>query len=171
VKNRATISLVLFGLLVSGAPLIGGQDKSPEAMINEAVSALMTPSASRDAVMSALLEVLDASLLILSETEYAEEYRSRIEVAKTTLDRRGFFSDKARQYLGLAYRLVTGGKVWTIPEELSSAYREKDIMTQARKICRKLADSALSELAAGRNERSVRHLLEFVLLVITPVQA
>jgi hypothetical protein len=84
---------------------------------------------------------------------------------------RSLFNDKSRQYLGLAYRLVTGGKIWQIPEELTSAYREKDIMEQAKKICQKLIESALAERKAGHDELAVRYLLEFVLMVITPVQA
>src|SRR4030042_7173349 len=96
---------------------------------------------------------------------------SRIEVPKKMFEERSPFNNKSRQYLGLAYRLVTGGKVWQVPEELTSVYREKDIMAQAKKLCQKLIDSALAERKAGRNEQSVRYLLEFVLMVITPVQA
>jgi hypothetical protein len=81
------------------------------------------------------------------------------------------FSDKVHQYIGLSYKMVTGGKQWQVPEELSSAYREKEIIEQSKKICQKLIDSALAERKAGRNEQSVRDLLAFVLLVITPIQA
>jgi len=140
-------------------------------MVNRAFSVIMTPTSSSDAIMKALTEILDASLLILPKTDYSEEYKSRIEVAKKTFEERSMLNDKSHQYLGLAYRLVTGGKVWQMPEELTSAYREKDIMAQAKKVCQKLIDSALAERKAGRNEQAVRYLLEFVLLVITPIQA
>jgi hypothetical protein len=81
------------------------------------------------------------------------------------------FSDKAKQYLELAYNLLTGGKSWQIPEELASPYLGKDSLEQAKKVCQKLIDSAIAERQAGRDESSVRYLLEFVLLVITPIQA
>jgi len=44
-------------------------------------------------------------------------------------------------------------------------------MGQAKRVCQKLIDSAIVEWKAGRNEQSVRYLLEFVLMVITPVEA
>jgi len=44
-------------------------------------------------------------------------------------------------------------------------------MEQAKKVAQRLIDSAPAERKAGRNEQSVRYLLEFVLMIITPVQA
>jgi hypothetical protein len=67
-------------------------------------------------------------------------------------------------------RLVTAGKRWQVPEELSVPFRERDIMEQAKKLAQKLIDLALSELKGGRNEQSVRYILEFVLMVVTPIQ-
>lgn len=170
-KNRITIVLIAIALLVAAAPHLRATDEKPEDMINRAYSVIMTPTASSETIMKALMEILDASVLILPKTDYAEECKSRIEVAKKMFTERSMFNDKSRQYLGLAYRLVTGGKIWQIPEELTSAYREKDIMAQAKKVCQKLIDSAQAELKAGRNEHAVRCLLEFVLMVITPIQA
>jgi hypothetical protein len=170
-KNWTMIILITLGLLVSTAPALRGSQKDAESMIRHAASVIMTPDFSRDAILDALVEVLDASLLILPRTDYAEEFESRIEGARKTFVDRLLFSDKAHQYLGLAYRLVTGGKSWQIPEELASPYRGKDSLEQAKKVCQKLLDSALAERQAGRNEESVRYLLEFVLMVITPVQA
>ncbi len=54
------------------------------------------------------------------------------------------------QYLSLAYRLVPAGKKWQFPEEISGAYKEKDIMEQAKNVGQKLIDSALGELKAGQ---------------------
>lgn len=168
-KNRTMIAIIAAALLA--APYLESWDEKPEDMINRAYSVLMTPAASSETIMKALMEILDASVLILPKTDYSDEYKSRIEVAKKMFTERSMFNDKSRQYLGLAYRLVTGGKIWQIPEELTSAYREKDIMAQAKKVCQKLIDSALAERKAGRDEQAVRCLLEFVLMVITPIEA
>jgi len=168
-KNRSMIAIIAVALLA--APYLVSSDEKPEDMINHAYAVIMTPSSPTDAIMLALNEILDASLLILPQTDYAEEYRSRIEGAKKMFTERSLFNDKSHQYLGLAYRLVTGGKVWQVPEELTSVYREKDIMALAKKACQKLIDSARAELKAGRDEQAVRYLLEFVLMVITPIEA
>lgn len=170
-KIRTTITLIALALLVSVAPVLRCSETKAEEMVNRAYAVFMTPEASAETIMKALSEILDASLLILPKTDYAEEYKSRIEVAKKMFADRSLFNDKSHQYLGLAYRLVSGGKVWQVPEELTSVYRDKDIMAQARKICQKLIDSALAELKAGRDEQAVRYLLEFVLMVITPIEA
>ena len=79
-------------------------------MIVHARTVVLTPDGSRDAIHKALVEVLDASLMILPKTDYADEFRSRIE-RRQGHDRGGeLFSDKAYQYLGLAYKLVAGGQ-------------------------------------------------------------
>jgi hypothetical protein len=170
-KTHKTIFLAALALLISTACLRGAEEK-PEVMINRAVTVIMTPSTpSTEVVAKALVEILNASLLILPKTDYAEEYKSRIESVKKLLVEGSIFSDKVHQYLGLAHKLVTGGIAWKVPEELTSAYREKDIMAQAKKICQRSIDSALAELEAGRSEQSVRYLLEFVLTIITPIEA
>ncbi len=170
-KSRGMIAFLTIGSVVALLPGLSGGVKDPEAMINHAASVIMAPDASASAVKAALGETLEATLLILPKTDYAEEFRSKIEVARKLFEETSFFNEKARQYIGLAYRLVAGGAVWQVPEELKSAYRQKDVMEQAREICKKLVETALAERKAGRNEASVRSLLELVLLVITPIQA
>ena len=81
------------------------------------------------------------------------------------------FSEKAHQYLGLAYKPVSGGKAWKIPEELKAPGEGTKGIERATKICAKLLDSALAEHKAGRNEESVRDLLGLVILVVTPIDA
>jgi hypothetical protein len=169
-KNRSILTFVVLGLLISVPPVLWCSETEAASMITHASSVIMAPSPSHDAIKAALLEILDASLLILPKTDYSDEYRSRIEVAKTQFSEQSLFSDKGHQYLSLAYRLVTAGKRWQFPEELTVPYRERDIMEQAKKLAQKLIDSALSELKAGRNEQSVRYLLELVLMVVTPIQ-
>jgi hypothetical protein len=169
-KNRSILTFVVLGLLISAPPVLWCSETEAASMIIHASSVIMAPSASHDAIKAALLEILDASLLILPNTDYSDEYKSRIEVAKTQFSEQSLFSDKGHQYLSLAYRLVTAGKRWQVPEELSVPFRERDIMEQAKKLAQKLIDLALSELKGGRNEQSVRYILEFVLMVVTPIQ-
>ena len=170
-RNSLTIALVGFGLLLAAAPAPAGQKAEPAALIDHARSVLLAPDPGRDAVLKALIEILDASLLILPKSEHSDEFRSLIEAVKNAYKDGVLFSDKAYQDLEVAYKLVNGGKAWQIPEELKAHNLEQGGIGLAKKIFLKLLDSALIERKAGRSEESVRRLLDCVLLVITPIEA
>lgn len=169
--NHKLIPLLALGLVLAGPSVLAGQDATPETLIGHARAAVVTPEGSRDAILEALIGVLDASLMILPDTDYAGEFRSRIEWVKGSYKEGVLFSDKGRQYLGLAYKLVSGGNAWQIPAELKDPGPTTKGIERATEICVKLLDSALAERKAGRNGEAVRRLLEFVLLVITPIEA
>jgi hypothetical protein len=170
-KSRLTIALIGMGLLFAAAPALRGSETGPEAMISHARTAVLAPHFSREAIDKALVEVLDASLMILPKTDYEGEFRSLVEAVRGKIGAGELFSDKAYQDLGSAYKLVSGGKAWQVPEELKAPNREKNGIDQATKICLKLLDSALAERKAGWNETAVRGFLGFVLLVVTPMEA
>jgi hypothetical protein len=169
--NRKMIPFLVLGLVLAGASVLAGQESTLEAKIGRARTVVLTPEGSRDAILEALIGVLDASLMILPDSDYAGEFRSRIEWVRGSYKEGALFSDKARQYLGLSYKLVSGGDAWQIPAELKDPATTTKGIERATEICVKLLDSALAERKAGRNEEAVRHLLEFVLLVITPIEA
>jgi hypothetical protein len=170
-KNRFAIFLIALGFLVFAVPFLSCSETDPETMINHAYSVMTSSAATSEDIIKVLREILDASVLILPKSGDSEEFKSRIDVAKKMMVERGMLNEKARQYLGFAYKLVTGGKAWQMSEELASAYRQKDMMEQGQKIGRKLIESALAERKAGRNQDAVRCLLEFVLMVVTPIEA
>ena len=169
-KNRMTTALIgLVFLLVAGTVPARSQE-DPEALINRARSVIQEPHFSRDAITNSLSDALGAALLILPETDYSADFKSRIETVRKMFDDEVLFSDKGRQYLGLAYRMVSGGETWQIPEELKTPDYKKGI-ERSVKICRDLLDSALAEHQAGRGEKAARLLLEYVILVVTPIEA
>ena len=170
-RTRPTIALIALGLVLSASPTLRSSETEPEVLISRGAAAIMGPNISTEAINKALGDVLDAAVLILPKSDDSEEFRSRVEIAKKTMVERSPLNDKVRQYIGFAYKLASGGKAWTVPEEMASSYRAKDIMAQARKICQGHIDSALAELKAGRNGQAVLHLLGFVLMIITPVEA
>lgn len=170
-NSRSTVALIGLGLLLAATPVLAVPEDSLEAKIGRARAVVLGPEGSREAITKALVDVLDATLLILPKTDYAGEFRSRVDTVKTMFEDGALFEDKARQYLGLAYKMVSGGKSWEVPEELKSAYREAAIMERAKKICAALLDSSLAEHKAGRHESAVRDLVSFVIFVITPVEA
>jgi hypothetical protein len=161
----------ILGLLIPGISAAQNQAADPEATILRARAVVLTPDFSQEDITKTLIEVLDASLLILPEKDYSREFASRVEAVKKIFGEGALFTEKGRQYLGLAYKLASGGKAWQIPEALKAAYRQKDIMDEAKKACLELLDSALAERKAGRNEEAVRHLVGFVIMVVTPIEA
>ena len=170
-NNRQTVTLVGLGLFLAAIPVLAVPEDAAEAMIGRARNVLMTPDAGREAISGALVEVLEASLLILPQADYAEEFRSRLGTVKKMFKDGALLEEKTRQYLGFAYKMVSGGKSWEVPAKLKSAYREVDIMERGKRIGAGLLDSALAARRAGRNEAAVRDLISFVIFVITPVEA
>jgi hypothetical protein len=170
-KHRAFFILIGMAFILAAVPAAQGEESEFEAMIGRVRAVVLKPEFSRDDITRALVEALDASLLVLPASEYAAEFRSRVETVRKMFAGGALFENKARQYLGLAYKMVAGGNSWEVPKELASAYREAAIMERAKKICVGLLDSSLAEHKAGRNEPAVRDLISFVIFVITPVEA
>jgi len=170
-KQHLMIALIGIALLLAAVPALRGEEAGPEALIARARTVVLSPHFSREAINGALLDVLDASLLILPRTDRTKECRSRIEEAKKPIVQGELFSEKAYGDLGLAYKSVSGGTAWKIPEELTAAGAGSKGIEQATKICAKLLDSALAAHKAGRSEESVRDLLGMVILIVTPIEA
>jgi len=170
-KTRTAIVALILAFLVLPSSILRGEEKDPGPMINHANSVILDGSSPREGVVAALVELLDASLLILPKARAQDECRSRIETVKKEFDQKSIFSDKAHQYLSLAYRLVTNGQRWELPPEMREPYRQDDIMAAAKRAGQRLVDSALTDWKAGRSEESVRSLLGYVLMVITPVES
>ncbi len=170
-KSRLTVIFVGLAVLTTAVPALPGQQTGPEALIGQARAIALTPHFSRQEITQALIMVLDASLLVLPETSFSAEFKDRVGTVRKMFADGALFEDKARQYLGLAYKLVAGGQAWAVPEDLKSAYRESEIMDRAKKICIALLDGALAEIRADRREEAVRNLISFAIFVITPVEA
>jgi hypothetical protein len=170
-KKQSLIALIAFAFLLAAVPALRGEEAGPEALIARARAVVLTPDPGRDAITKALVDVLSASLQILPQQDRTRDCRSRIEEAKKALVQGELFSEKAYENLGLAYKAVSGGKAWTIPEELTAPGEGTKGIEQATKICAKLLDSALAAHKAGRSEESVRDLLGMVILVVTPIDA
>jgi len=171
-KTHRSIILLALGLLFfSAGQGLQASETGPEATVIKARAYLLDPNFRPDGIEKVLVEVLDASLAILPQKDYASEYKSRIEWVKASFAEKHLFSDKIRQYLGLAYKLVANGTSWQLPEELKSVSSSQEGMNAAIKVCARFLESALSEMKAGNNEQAVRHILDFVIMVVTPVEA
>jgi hypothetical protein len=170
-RFRLTVFLVGIAFLGTAVPALESSATDAEALIGRARAVLLTPHPPREAITKALADALEAALLILPKTDYEAEFRGRVEGVKKTFNEGALFSEKAYQDLAQAYKLTTGGKAWQIPAELKSPAPGKKGIEKATEVCAKLLDSALAEKKAGRDETAVSYLLDFVLLVVTPVEA
>jgi hypothetical protein len=167
----ALVAVIVLGLLSFGGPLPRQVRKNPEALIRGAFAIVNASHFSRDEINKALVDVLDASLLILPKTPAAEKCGSRIKAVRKMMTGGEIFSDQGREDLRSAYKLISGGSAWDLPKELTAASDAKRGIEQATKICLGLLDSALAEWNNGRAEQAVIRLVSFVLLVVTPIQA
>jgi hypothetical protein len=169
-KKRLTIALIASAAVIAAAPALRGSQAGPEAMIASARQALSIPQPASESVTKAVVDALSASLLILPKTDYADEYKSRIEAVRKMVKEGAMLSPEVHQDLGAAYKLVSGGQAWEVPAELKAAGSDKRGIEKAVEICSQLLDTALAERKAGRNEEAVRDLLSFVILVVTPIE-
>jgi len=172
-NHRKMTALIPLGLLfLSALPVLRASETGPEATIAKIRANILDPSFTPDGIDKVLIEALDASLAILPDKDFAAEYEAKIGWVKSQFAESHMFSEKIRQYLGLAYKLVANGAVWQLPEELKAPYSgQKASVEMAIKICGRLLDSALAEMKAGNNEKAIGHILGFVIIVVTPIEA
>jgi hypothetical protein len=166
-RMTSIAGLVAVGLLLAGAPGVRSSDKDPESTITHAVAALMDHSSDSKA---ALVEILEASLLVLPKTDYAGAYKARIASATKDFRTSSIFNETARADLVAARSLVTAGQEWKFPLASIRPRDDEKGIERATVYCQAEIDSALVELRTGHRECAVRHLLDFVLMVITPIE-
>ncbi len=168
---RSTFLLGLGILCLAAVPFLLASETSPEATIAKVRAYILDPGFEPSGIDMALAEVLDVSLAILPQKEYAADFRSKIERVKASFAGKHLFSDKNRQYLGLSYKLVANGAAWQLPDELRSPASSQEGIKAAIRVGARFLEDALKAMKAGDNEKAVRCILDFVILVVTPIQA
>jgi len=163
--SRIMITALFFSCL-SGA-LIGAQES--EARIIKAYEELSDPLVSKEKLVNSLVEFLDIALILTASSEYSNEIEHHIDVAKNLFRNSSLFNDKARQYLSLAYRMVTGGIKYQKPPQLDEFVTPDEAQKKAFKYANKLVEDALSSVKRGNDGDAARLILELVLLVVTPI--
>ena len=138
--------------------------------INEACDVFFNPGASptQENIVDSLSQLLDIAVSITT-SEYKEDIKYRIEVAKELFKDESLFNEKSRQYLSFAYRMMTNGQKFQTPKELDEFVTPDEAQEKAMKYTRNLMDKALVELDAGNPGVTAKLLVEFVLMIVTPV--
>ena len=127
------------------------------------------PSVTQVAVVNALLELLDVTASLTRESQYAQDIKYRIDVAKDLMLKTSMFNEKARQYLSFAHRMTSGGKKYEKPKELEDFVTPEELAEKTRKYCATLVNGALAAVERGDKGDAARLLLELVLAIVTPV--
>jgi len=169
--KKAFIMPVIIIMLIStlSADLI--EQKDTKTKILEACEVLFNPDASqtKDKILDSLFQLLDIAASITTASEYKDEIKYRIDVAKELLKEDSLFNEKARQYLSFAYRMMTNGQKYQMPEELDVFVTPAEAQEKAMKYAKKLVEKALSELEDGNPGETAKILLELVLMTVTPI--
>ena len=155
-------------------PSVSGSPPEQEALRERIISATNTLMGRQDSpptmetIVGALLELLDLSAAITPDNQYKAEIQSRIAVAKDRIRNLSIFDDKARQYLSFAYRMMTNGKKYEMPEELDEFVTPAELQEKSLRYMEGLVTQSLQSLEAGNSQDTARLLLEMVFMTITP---
>ncbi len=115
-----------------------------------------------------MVELLDAAVSLTRESQYGQEIKYHIDVAKELFLKTSLFNEKARQYLSFAHRMMTGGKKYEKPEGLDEFVTPEELQEKSRKYCATLVNGALAALERGHEVEAATLLLELVLAIVTP---
>lgn len=169
--RKRIFTLAALGIMcivgLSGARL---RSEDTKTKINETCDVFINPNASptQENIISSLSQLLDIAASITT-SEYKDDIKYRIDVAKELFKDDSLFNEKARQYLSFAYRMMTNGQKYQSPEELDEFVTPEEAQEKAMKYTKNLVDKALAELDAGNPGETAKFLVELVLMVVTPI--
>jgi hypothetical protein len=146
-----------------------GQTPDVRSEIKEASSVLLGSSASPERIVQALVRLIDCASSLSRESEYAGEIAEQLNIAKDEFRKNSFFSEKGRQKLSFAYRMLTDGEKYSPPRELEEFVTPQQATEKAREYAQKLVDQALKSHGEGENLLAARKLVELVLMIVTPI--
>lgn len=121
-----------------------------------------------ETIVGAVLELLDLSADVTPDNQYKAEIQDRIAVAKDRIRDLSLFDDKARQYLSFAYRMMTAGRKYEMPEELDEFVTPTELQEKTVRYVERLVTQSLQALEGGNRQDTARLLLEIVLMTMTP---
>jgi len=168
---KRIILILAIGIILS-SNLSGARIRSEETKtkIIEACEVLFNPSSTttQKNLVDSLSQLIDIAASITT-SEYKDDIKYRIGVAKELFKENSLFDEKARQYLSFVYRMMTNGQKYQRPEELDVFVTPDEAQEKAKKYATKLVNKALTELDAGNPGETAKYLIELVLMVITPM--
>jgi hypothetical protein len=168
-KKRSLLQILFTAAiyaLISGS-LTGAEDI--ESRITNASDKVFGPTTSKEQMVDSLIEFLDITLSLTASSKYKDEIKHHINVAKNLFKNSSIFNDKARQYVALAYRMVTKGVKYQKPPELDEFVTPTEAQEKAIKYAIKLVEDARINVKQGDEGNAAKLILELVLLIVTPI--
>jgi hypothetical protein len=139
--------------------MIGADRAEIDAKISEAISYLGKEG---DSAKKAFILVVDAVSLAAPGTTYSPKFAENIEKAKKIVETKSIVDPEGVGHLREAYRLIHSGKDFEMPSQISSI---EDAVEYAKV---RLA-AAKKDFKAGRSDECVQKLVEFTVMVVTPM--
>jgi hypothetical protein len=168
--RKRSLTLIIFtsiAFITSLGLLIG--EEGIDARITKASNDLFDSAPSKEKMVDSLIEFLDITLSLTVSSKYRDEIKHHIDVAKDLFKNSSIFNEKARQYVALAYRMVTEGVKYQKPAELDEFITPSEAQEKAIKYAKKLVEDACTNAKKDNEGDAAKLILELVLLVITPL--
>jgi len=160
-KALSAFVIVLLFLSFKGPDAFAGKD-SIKDKIKSASGFLLDRSSSCEQMQEALGDLLEASVHLMPQADYADEAKGKIEKAKRAILEDSIVSGEGRMMLEEAYALMNSGDSYTFPEEIES-------IENAVEYGKKLVDSIFFSLEKEDGGSAAIRLLEMVIMVVTPI--
>ena len=168
--NKRSLFLIFISAIIftaSHGTFMGAEDI--EARLIKASNDLFDSSPSKEKMVNSLIDFLDITLSLTASSKYRDEIKHHIDVAKELFKNSSIFNDKARQYVSLAYRMVTEGVKYQKPPELDEFITPAEAQEKALKYAKKLVEHARTSVRNGKDGNAAKLILELVLLIVTPI--
>ncbi len=149
--------------------ITSGEILDVEDQINQATQVLFGGSASQPEIAQALAQLIDCAAVLSKSSKYADEIKTQLDIAKNEFSQKSLFSDKGRQKLAFAYRMLTDGQKYEPPKELDEFVTPQQATELARQYFEKLVERTLKEYRTGNQLQAAQNLVELVLMIVTPI--
>jgi hypothetical protein len=167
--KRAFISILVLILSCSSLSMACIQTSDTQDTIVKVSDAFFKGTIGMEEIADYLNMLLDTAVSLSKTSQYHDKIEYNVGVAQDLLKNDSIFNDKARQYLSFAYRMLTGGIKYERPPELDVFITPEEAGEKGIAYSKKLIENALYCLKEKKDIEAAKHLIEFVLMTVTPV--
>jgi hypothetical protein len=168
-KKSTTVAVFILGLVFLIQTENSALSTDIEKSIEQASKVLLGASASQPEIVQALSQLLDCAAVLSESSQYADEIKNQLDIAKNEITKKSLFSDKGRQKLAFAYRMLTNGEKYQPPKELDDFVTPQQAAEKGMIYVKKLLEQTLDNINSGDQLQAAQGLVELVLMIVTPI--
>lgn len=168
-KKMLALALALLVFVLLAQAKILDEILDVEDQINQATQALFGSAASQPEIVQALTQLIDCAAVLSESSKYADEIKTQLGIAKNEFSQKSLFSDKGRQKLAFAFRMLTDGQKYKPPKELDEFVTPQQATEIAKQYIEKLVEQTFKDYRAGNQLQAAQNLVELVLMIVTPI--